>query len=274
MNFPDCREGAAYDHSFDSPFATLGEVRGRKKVRTAPKATSRRPAKKEDANIASPPKTWERSQGLFRNFDVLEAQLNHRHIAGLQRAALRRVGGRDENRALAFLFVAFGDDHPAAFELLAAVSELQPAALLTGLRGHEADFFRDRPLFRPLSAGFRHFLRRWPIRLRRLLIVSGKIVRDSGGRSAQHASRFIERRLEFLYRLSGEHDLQRFGARFVVELDRTGAGRKLVPDVGADRAFVYDLLDACRRDVEEIGNSVEIILELDTEFVDVFSIHV
>src|SRR5262245_12042598 len=60
MNFPDCREGAAYDHSFDSPFATLGEVRGRKKVRTAPKATSRGPAKKEDANIASPPKTWER----------------------------------------------------------------------------------------------------------------------------------------------------------------------------------------------------------------------
>jgi hypothetical protein len=54
MNFPDCREGAAYDHSFDSPFVTLDEVRGRKKVRTAPKATGRGLAKKEDANIASP----------------------------------------------------------------------------------------------------------------------------------------------------------------------------------------------------------------------------
>src|SRR5262245_20884232 len=63
MNFPDCREGAAYDSPFDSPFATLGEVRGRKKVRTAPKATSRGPAKKEDANIASPPNTWERDLG-------------------------------------------------------------------------------------------------------------------------------------------------------------------------------------------------------------------
>src|SRR5262245_6583539 len=63
MNFPDCREGAAYDHSFDSPFATPGEVRGRKKVRTAPKATGRGPAKKEDANIASPPKTWGRDLG-------------------------------------------------------------------------------------------------------------------------------------------------------------------------------------------------------------------
>src|SRR5262245_10232452 len=215
MNFPDCREGAAYDHSFDSPFATLGEVRGRKKVRTAPKATSRGPAKKEDANIASPPNTWgqdlgaqaslpaslartlqarmpalpgldprSRSQGLFRNFDVLEAQLNHRHVAGLQRAALRRVGRRDENRALTFLFIAFGDDHPAAFELLAAVSEFQPATLLTWFRGHETDFFRDRRRFRPLSSGIRHFIRRRLVRFRRPPIVFGKLVRDSGGRSA------------------------------------------------------------------------------------------
>src|SRR5262249_43270853 len=54
MNFLDCWEGVVDDHSFDNPFTPLCEVRGGKKIRTAPKATSRGLAKKEDANIASP----------------------------------------------------------------------------------------------------------------------------------------------------------------------------------------------------------------------------
>src|SRR5262245_64770854 len=82
MNFPDCWEGAAYDHSFDSPFATPGEVRGRKKVRTAPKATGRGPAKKEDANIASPPKTWGRDLGARLGSETWERSLGGRHRTG------------------------------------------------------------------------------------------------------------------------------------------------------------------------------------------------
>src|SRR5262245_4379650 len=80
---------------------------------------------------------------LLLRDDMSEAQFHHRHIAGLQGAALCRVGGRHENRALAFPFIAFGDDHSSAIELLSADGQFQAATLLAKFRSHDADFFGD-----------------------------------------------------------------------------------------------------------------------------------